>query len=167
MKKITSFVLISLFFLSACNNTPKTNTQKEISHETNEQQFNDVLKKHLNAVVNKDLETLKSTLSPKGNMQLILPKTETTNTVQDFVEYHKEWFAIDVEWTFETKIQNTKVGKNLGMAVVEVIYREPLRDGKPYFHRMVVSYDLEKMDGQWYFIKDHASSLERSTDLKN
>ena len=55
---------------------------------------------------------------------------------------------------------------DLGMAVVEVIYREPNRNGKPYFNRMIVSYDLQKVAGQWYVIKDHASSVEKSTDKK-
>ncbi len=46
------------------------------------------------------------------------------------------------------------------MAVTEIVYREPEREGKPYFNRMIVSYDLEKIDGKWYIIKDHASSIE-------
>ena len=43
---------------------------------------------------------------------------------------------------------------------------EPERDGKPYFNRMHISYTLEKQNGQWYVIKDHASSVEKSTDKK-
>jgi len=39
-----------------------------------------------------------------------------------------------------------------------------IRDGVPYFNRMIVSYDLENLDGAWYVIKDHASSVEKSTD---
>ena len=32
---------------------------------------------------------------------------------------------------------------------------------------MIVSYDLQKINGQWYFIKDHANSIQKSTDLEN
>ncbi len=77
--------------------------------------------------------------------------------------YHEPWFQ-DSTWTFETKILNTVIGERLGMAITEVLYQEPERDGKPYFNRMVVSYDLEKIADQWYVIKDHASSVEKSTD---
>ncbi len=123
------------------------------------------MQKHLDAVSNRDLATLKSTLSPEGTMYLILPQTEMTSTVDEFMEYHEEWFAdTTANWTFETKILNTAIGDSLGMALTEIMYREPERDGKPYFNRMMVSYDLKKSENNWYVIKDHASSIEKSTD---
>ncbi len=122
-----------------------------------------LMKKHLDAVSNKDLKTLAATLPPTGEMQLILPASEITATAKEFLGFHENWFK-NPDWTFETKILNTKVGQKLAMAVVEIVYREPLRGGKPYFNRMTVSYVLEKIDGQWYVIKDHASSVEKSTD---
>ena len=134
------------------------------TQETDKAQLENLMKKHLDAVTNRDLETLKSTLSPQGNMQLILPGTEIIEGVGGFIDYHKEWFEAP-DWTFETKILNTKVGEVMGMAIVEIVYREPERDGAPYFNRMIVSYDLQKTDNQWYVIKDHASSVEKSTDL--
>lgn len=164
MKHILILLTTSLVLFASCVNNPPTLDELKLAQIENEKQFTEVLNKHLNAVSNQDLETLRSTLSPSGKMQLILPKTETTNSVQDFVKYHEEWFKAPIEWTFETEVQNISVGYDLGMAVVQVIYREPLRDGKPYFNRMIVSYDLEKVDGKWYFIKDHASSVEKSTD---
>tara|TARA_R110002073_G_scaffold57778_4_gene146683 strand:+ start:89657 stop:90028 length:372 start_codon:yes stop_codon:yes gene_type:complete len=123
------------------------------------------MEKHLDAVTNRDLETLRSTMSPNGNMQLILPSTEIINKVDGFMKYHEDWFS-DPSWTFETKILNTEIGEFMGMAIVEIVYREPDRDGGPYFNRMIVSYDLQKIKGQWYIIKDHASSVEKSTDKK-
>lgn len=131
--------------------------------DANEEAFNNTLNKHLNAVVNRDLEALKSTLSPEGKMQLILPSMEIVENVDGFMAYHEEWFK-DSTWTFETKVLNTEVGPQYGFAIVEIVYREPDRDGGPYFNRMIVSYDLENLDGAWYVIKDHASSVEKSTD---
>lgn len=117
------------------------------------------MQKHLDAVTNRDIETLKSTMSPEGEMQLILPGSEIIYSVDGFMDYHEEWFS-DSTWTFETKILNTRMGDKMGMAVTEIVYRETEREGKPYFNRMIVSYDLEKIDGKWYIIKDHASSIE-------
>ena len=121
------------------------------------------MQKHLNAVSKKDLKALRSTLSPEGQMQLILPGQEIIDTVAGFMDFHQTWFA-QPDWTFETQIINIEAGKQLAMAVVQIIYREPMRDGKPYFNRMTVSYDLKKIGGQWYVIKDHASSVTKSTD---
>lgn len=137
--------------------------KEEIKLSENETQFIATMKTHLDAVTNKDLKTLQSTMSPKGNMQLILPGSEMIDSVKGFMDYHKAWFELP-DWTFETKILNTVVGEKIGIAITEITYREPERDGVPYHNRMYVSYALEKIDGNWYIIKDHASSIEKSTD---
>ncbi|WP_273567628.1 YybH family protein [Maribacter halichondriae] len=166
LKIVLCFVMLSAGLIS-CN--PKDETKAEVSVQKstaeNKAEFLDVMQTHLDAVTNRDLEILRSTLSPKGNMQLILPSEEIIDKVEGFMDYHKEWFA-QTDWTFETKILNTAVGETMGMAITEVVYREPERDGKPYFNRMIISYDLQKIEGRWYIIKDHASSVEKSTDSK-
>lgn len=127
----------------------------------NEQLFITTLQKHLDAVSTKNLDSLKSTLSPTGEMMLILPNSEISKTVDKFLEFHEEWFK-DSTWTFETKILSTEIGENIGIAVTEIIYREANRNGKPYFNRMNVSYALKIINNNWYVIKDHASSIEKS-----
>lgn len=159
------FVGILCIGFITCNPKDENKTMVPAQNDTvaNEVAFLATMQTHLDAVTNRDLETLRSTLSPKGNMQLILPGTEIIDKVDGFMDYHKEWFAAP-DWTFETKILNTEVGETMGMAITEVVYREPERDGKPYFNRMIVSYDLQKIEGNWYVVKDHASSIEKSTD---
>lgn len=173
--KINAYiVIVSLgMFLMACNN--KSNSEKneemvevnaaEKVDVSNEKEFTQVMQKHLEAVTNRDLKSLGETMAPNGQMQLILPKTEIIDGVDGFMDYHKEWFA-DSTWTFETKILNSKIGQDMGMAITEIVYREPNRKPEPYFNRMIVSYDLQKIDGKWYIIKDHASSIEKSTDTQ-
>ncbi len=124
------------------------------------------LERHLNAIGERDLETLRSTLSPNGNMQLILSGMEIIDKVDGFMTYHRDWFETP-GWTMRNTILNCEVGETMGMAVVEALYREAERDGKPYFNRLIVSYDLQKIDGRWYVIKDHASSVAKSTDVKS
>lgn len=156
------YALLSTFLIFSCMN-PTNVEHSDNQKKLNEKDFIMTLQKHLDAVTNKDLATLKSTMSPEGKMQLILPGTEILNSVDSFMDYHREWFQ-DPYWTFETKILNTEIGEKIGIAITEIIYREPDRNGLPYFNRMVVSYGLEKIDGKWYIIKDHASSIEKSTD---
>ncbi|MDF0708473.1 YybH family protein [Flagellimonas okinawensis] len=158
------YILTSIFFLgiilcSSCKDKAPKNTEIEQHTEA----FVGIMEKHLNAVTNRDLPTLQSTMHPGGKMQLILPGMEIIHGVDGFMEYHKDWFS-DENWTFDTKILNTDVGEQFGMAITEIVYREPERDGAPYFNRMIVSYVLEHVNGNWYIIKDHASSIEKSTD---
>ncbi len=174
MKKVNinfSIVMVISLLLSvfSCteNVSNKSDLQLEADRLKSEKVFTETVKKHLNAVSNKDIATLKSTMSPQGKMQLILPGSEIINSVDGFMKYHEDWFRdTTTTWTFETKILNTEVGDKIGMAITEIIYREPERNGVPYFNRMIVSYVLEKINDEWYFIKDHASSVEKSTDKK-
>lgn len=153
------YVCILLSFISCtCNEK-----QNESNQQESEILFKTTMQKHLDAVSSKDLISLKSTMSPKGNMQLILPSEEIINSVDKFMEFHENWFELP-NWTFETKILNTEIGEIYGIAIVEIVYREPERNGKPYFNRMTISYTLEKINNQWYIIKDHASSNEKSID---
>ncbi len=158
-----SFLLLcSVFLINACAHQ----TKNKHTADANAKAFMSVLQTHLNAVTNKDIDTLASTLSTTAGMQLILPQTEIIVGVEGFLDYHRQWFAIDNGWTFETRVLNSQVEDQLGMAVVEIVYREPIRNGQPYFNRMIVSYDLRKINGQWFIFKDHASSVEKSTDKK-
>ena len=163
----SNFLLFAIFllFIFACQSPPENKPDPKISPEENTAQFTAIVQKHLDAVSHKDLIALKSTMSPSGKMQLIMPGAEILNSVDEFMDMHTEWFQ-DTTWSFKTKILNTEVDDNLGIAITEIIYSEPERDGQPYFNRMVVSYALEKTNGQWYIIKDHASSVEKSTDKK-
>lgn len=133
----------------------------------NKKECTALLQKHLDAVTNRDLATLKSTLSPEGKMTLLLPGSEIIKDVDGFMGYHEEWFKdTTTVWSFETKILETDVSETMGIGITEIIYREPERNGEPYFNRMHVSYALEKIDGSWCVIKDHAASIEKSTDKK-
>jgi len=165
--KILLSVATLFMVITSCENTNPSSKNEDAEMEIlqNKNDFEAVLQKHLNAVSYKDLNTLKSTMSPEGKMQLILPGSEIISTVDSFINYHKEWFQ-DTTWTFETKILNTEIGDKIGIAITEIIYREPDRNGLPYFNRMIVSYGLEKYNDKWYIIKDHASSIEKSTDKK-
>ena len=162
---ITFSLLLFLFFYSCENTKEFTPAESEKIKMTRKTNMEKKMKQHLDAVSNRDLTTLKSTMHPDGKMQLILPGAEIFDGVDAFMNYHKEWFADSTsQWTFETKILNSNVGENLGMAITEVKYSEPERNGKPYWNRMIVSYVLENVEGTWYVIKDHASSIKKSTD---
>lgn len=155
---IIASILLSLLF--SCNSNP----ENQFDSKKNEMQIKNTLETLLMSIENKNIDSLKSTMSPTGKMELIVPNAEITYSVDEFVNFHTEWFK-DSTWTMETKILNIESGKHIGTATTEAIYREPNRNGKPYFNHMIVSYVLEKSsDNIWYVIKDHASTLKKSTD---
>ena len=151
MKKGIFIILVSFL-------TPLTTHAQSVDNA-----FTEVLTKHLDAVSNRDLPTLKSTMSPDGLMILILPQSEMLHTTDAFIEYHRNWFE-STSWSLESEIAMTEIGEDMGMAIVNSTYREPERDGKPYYNEMIISYTLKLVDNQWYVIKDHMCSIKKSTD---
>lgn len=121
------------------------------------------LQKHLDAISARDLRSLKATLAPNDSIELILPGSPITYLSKDFIEMHEGWFA-ESNWTFTPEIISIKQIGALAFATVLVDYREDERNGKPYYNRMHVSYVLENIEDQWYVIKDHACSFEKSSD---
>lgn len=149
--KIT-VIAISLFTLSCASN-----------ENENVKLFTETLQTHLNAVSEKNIEKLITTLPPDSNFLFILPNSSPTRSSKDFIQFHEEWFK-DTSWTFETKIVATNIEEKMGIALVEVLYKEPARNGKPYFNKMSVSYALKKINERWYVIKDHASSIDKTLE---
>jgi len=161
MKKIIPFFILSLLaiFLSTCTSSPPTSEAIEAADEAG---FISTLRRHLAAVSQKDLTTLAATMSEAEGMFLILPDTEPTTSVQAFLDMHKEWFAAG-PWTFETKILHSEVSHDLGFAIVDVMYKEPERNGKPYYNHMIVSYDLKRVGPNWFVVKDQACSIDKTS----
>lgn len=130
MLKTIKFSLISFLVLvvlaASCVST-NTSNQNSISQTKSESIFMDQLSKHLNAITNKDLEALRSTMSPKGDMQLILHNQEIMYTVDSFMKFHEDWFKIP-NWTFDTKVLHTKIGQDIGIAITEMMYKEPEKE---------------------------------------
>ena len=126
-----------------------------------EDEFTKTLETHLRAISEKDIETLKSTLVPGDEFFLILPGSKTVTKRSEFLQSHVDWFQ-DPTWTYEYRITHSIIGDRVGIAIVDVMYREPERDGKPYFNHMTLSYGLQRMSGKWFVIKDHASTIEKT-----
>ncbi len=165
-KTSSQIIIAVLIFLMITSCSEKSNKKlNDSTKEKSEGTFHQTLNMHLSAIIDKDLPALKSTLSPDGKMMLIMQGTEIINSVDGFLNFHETWFQ-DSLWSMETKTLRTEVGEWVGFAVTESIYREPERNGKPYFNRMITSYVLEKQNDIWYVVNDHASSIEKSTDKK-
>lgn len=158
MKKTVSLIAL-LFILVSC--TTEKNT---FSEETNTKEFTASLQEHLDAMTNKNIEIVEATVpKPTETMHLILPDGTEMKTAKEFIEMHREWFKDTISnWKLTFNIKYAHTNKDMGYALVEALLKEPNRNGKPYFHKMHVSYVLEKTDNKWLVIKDHASSIEKS-----
>lgn len=163
MKNFALLVLISILAFS-CSNTsePTISPEKEAARlEACKKVMND----NLSAVSARDLEKLKSTLSPDGRMYFLMDGMKNIDSAEDYMKFHEGWFAdTTTKWTMDFEILNSELGPKYAHMTVQGMYREPDRNGKPYYNKMMMSYVLEEDNGKWSVIRDHASSVEKSTD---
>ena len=97
----------------------------------------------------------------RGAYHLILPDGSRTETAKAFYEGQVAWFG-GGDWTIDMKILSSDLKGNIGTAFVQADYREPDRDGKPYHHKMWITYICEKIDGQWKVTHDHCSTASKN-----
>ncbi len=161
-KNSSLLILFLTLSILACADEPKLNSATT-ENKASSAACRETLETHLDAVSKRDIRTLRETLSPDGDMEFMMGGLERMIGATDFAEFQASWFQ-DSSWTFETDILHLEVGETLASATVEAMYREADRDGQPYFNRLHISYVLRKHGDEWYIIKDHASSAEKSTD---
>lgn len=153
-------ILVIVGLLPACQPVADTAQEQTVAEEKDEK-FRMVLEKHLEAVSNKDFDQLKETVPESGALAWILPNGASFMKAEEFLENHQEWFQ-DSSWTMTTRIVQADWGLDYGTAIIEADLREPERNGKPYFHRMYITYGLKKTNGDWKVVLDHASTIEKS-----
>lgn len=160
-------LICALLSLAACKVEGKdavVNNKETFESISNTEEMKFALRKHLDAVTNKNVDSLKSTIPLEDNtMHLILPDGTEMSTAGEFLKMHSDWFLDTISnWHIDFEIKYVYRNNNLGYSLVEAMLTEPIRNGKPYFHKMHVSYVMEKRDNKWLVIKDHASSIEKS-----
>lgn len=116
----------------------------------------------LESIEKKDANALADIMSASDKMDLIFTNGIILPSVDSFVEFHRGWFQ-DTTWTIRHELVDFEFYGNFATATVKAYYNEPDRNGKPYFHNMVVSYVLQKSAvGNWMIIKDQATSFDKS-----
>jgi ketosteroid isomerase-like protein len=117
-----------------------------------ESEFDAQLAKHFKAVQNRDLETLKSTLTGGTQLELILPSGNRTTTKAEFVAFHVEWFASKT-WTMRFDPVSRIETADMAIATVRTHY-EDVDDGKPIVTENWLTLTFRKEQGRWGLVHD-------------
>lgn len=166
MNKFLLSTTLSIILLTSCQESNSTrNEVTQISQVELKASFDKAMRTHLDAVEQKDPEAMQKTMSPNGDLFFMLVGRPLSKTSESFMAFHKEWFKDTTRvWSISFKLLETRVGREMGFAVVETTYEEPDRDGKPYYNKIHTSYTQHLVDDQWYVISDQSSSFKKSTD---
>jgi hypothetical protein len=110
--------------------------------------FQDDLETHLQAVCDRDIDTLEASLSKDSSITLILPNGALRETKEDFIEFHESWFE-DQDWSITHEIVSTKESTSSAHAIVQSMFKDKDEDGKDYEVNMLISFMFVREDGLW------------------
>ncbi|MCB1606146.1 MAG: SgcJ/EcaC family oxidoreductase [Xanthomonadales bacterium] len=118
--------------------------------------FDDTLKQHLQAISERDLESLLATVG--DDLNLIFPNGQLVQGKENFRNIHTEWFA-DTQWRMEI----SEVSRSVGADMATVLLKYELRDvpepgqGNPRSAFLVLVF--AKSDDGWRLIHDQNTRI--------
>lgn len=114
---------------------------------------------HLAAIPSRDLDGLLATITEHDELTLIFPDGEKLDTRQQYIDFHKQWFA-DGNWTFQAEIVDLVEAPDMGLALVRYRYDASNPDGSPRSNTswLALTFRLEN-DGAWRLVFDQNTRI--------
>ena len=114
--------------------------------------FKEVLKIHLKAVKDKDLDIFITTIS-KEDVTLIMPNGVLISGREKFIEFHEDWFS-DKDWVLNYEILKIEEGEEISFALLKVDYNDIDSRGNEYSLNYYLTLLFKQSEGKWSLIYD-------------
>ena len=116
--------------------------------------FREALRRHLQAIQDRDLQGLADTVAADG-LVLIMADGRLVRSTAEFLDAHRGWFAMR-NWTLQAREVRTFESPDLAVAVLELDYREP-----PATHsRSYLTLVFENRGGRWLMVEDQNTPIK-------
>jgi len=115
--------------------------------------FENAVHAHLKAIAERDLAAFAEFLHPAHNCILIFPNGKLIEGYDDIINFHSEWFK-DPDWHSDVQIVDIFDIGDIGYALLDTVYHDLDKDGKPYELKHFFSLLFRKVDGKWILIRD-------------
>ncbi len=118
--------------------------------------FRRTLDAHLDAVRTRNLEALIPTLTEGTGLTLIMPNGEKLDTRQQFIDFHRAWFADPNGGRWEGEVVRVVESDNQAVALVK--YRYGAR-GAPAVSVSWLTLTFARERGRWGLVFDQNTSI--------
>ncbi|MGC1469174.1 MAG: nuclear transport factor 2 family protein [Sphingorhabdus sp.] len=107
---------------------------------------------HAKAVASRDIAALASTLTRDEGLILILPNGKLTKTRNEYLEFHRAFFA-EPSWSIAFEPISKLEGKDFAVITTKSRYRD-VDDGKPFESSNWVTFGFKRENGCWKLVHD-------------
>lgn len=117
--------------------------------------FDNVLDKHFNSIIKRDLETYKSTLTRGDTLPMIFPDGAYMETKEAVEKFHAEWFA-STDWRMSFEEVNRIVGSDIASVLVRTAYQDTA-ETPPRFAYLTLTFQVQ--EGEWRLVHDQNTRI--------
>ena len=118
--------------------------------------FGTTLKRHFDAISNRDIEAFVSHLTQGDTLYTIVQNGHAFTTPAETIAIHEEWFK-DPDWIWEGSVVHQVVGEDLAMALVRYEYRAK-PDDEPLSNWLTYVFELQ--NGEWRIVHDQSTAFD-------
>jgi ketosteroid isomerase-like protein len=121
--------------------------------------FRAALEAHLAAVSARNLDALIPTLTSGNKLTMIAPNGYKWDTRQQFIDFHREWFAEKDDGKFETEIVSVTESPALAHALIKYRYSSKDAGGAPQSTVSWLALTFALESGSWRLVFDQNTRI--------
>lgn len=114
---------------------------------------------HLAAIAVRDTTALLPTLTRGDTLTMIAPNGFKLDTRQQYLDFHRQWFATKDDGRYEAEIVRLVESPALGHALVKYRYRFKNSNGQPETIDAWLALTFALEDGAWRLVFDQNTAL--------
>jgi ketosteroid isomerase-like protein len=111
--------------------------------------FGEAVKTHLAAIAARDMDALLPTLTTGDPLVMIAPDGTKWDTREQFIDFHRQWFATKDEGRYKADIVRTIESPALGHALIRYRYSSRGPDGQARVTSSWLALTFALEDGRW------------------
>ena len=115
---------------------------------------------HLAAIAARDMNALLPTLTRGPDLTMIAPNGAKLDTRQQYVDFHRRWFAAKDDGRLESEIVRLIESPSLGHALIRSRYTSKGEDGRTQTSAtwLALTFALER--GTWRLVFDQNTAID-------